>query len=200
MDVSYVPQEIAAQFLEKSKETARIIAECVTKIQDRVKTFHGPGGERRDSVLLPEYPEDSDEYYVPRGKTIRITEEGYSYIFTGLVDNQVILNNRSSHILIRKSMGTTYTFKKDSISGIDILYVSEVKIKVPCLNYTNLEFVNKINLNGAVDSITKIYVTGSIDIKINDMEINPGFFGRRLFTTGGVTEIEECFPTLTIIG
>ena len=129
----------------------------------------------------------------------RPTDGVTSIILSGLQGNNIIIHKKVNHVLIRKSNGITLDIKQGTVSGVDILYCRFMLIRMPCYNFTNLEFGpltgqscalfgEGIYFQAEVNDVSQLHITGSLDVKVCEcanvsIPINP--FIDAIFTKNG---------------
>lgn len=89
------------------------------------------------------------------------------YIFDGLVNNDVIVLGKASHVVIRMCANTSFTFVQGTIGGIHIIKCSEIDIRCPIHNYVSIEYSNRVNILGQLDVNFLLYVSSSLDVSAN---------------------------------
>ncbi len=165
----------SSEDVDKLHEIAKIVSDNVRKNQQQTFTLHG---EKNISLELYGDRKDFDklELYTTKGKTIIIDgSKERSYCLYGLNSNIVVFKSKVNHILIRKCYDTKIYLNGGTISGIDILKGSNVSVRTPKHNFTNIEHSSDTHLGGSIDDDTLIYIEGSVGVFVNckDMNINP---------------------------
>ena len=161
----------------RDKEIAEQVATNRTKNQKQVYTLHGEKSETKKSLDFYSDGFEKDNELCIQAET-DIVIDGVmdrSYCLDGLHKNKITFNHKIKHVMVRNCNQTEIVLNNGTIAGIDILYGSNVSIKTPKHNYTNVEQSNLTRLGGAVDDDSLIHVTKSMDVYVNqtNLMVNP---------------------------
>lgn len=162
----------------RDQEVAQLVVTNRTKNQNQVYTLHGEKSQSKKRLdhYTNESGFDQSELYTKGGETIIIDGSmERSYCLDGLNRNTVVFKQKVKHVMVRNCDDTRIYFNRGTIAGIDILYGSNVSIRTPKHNYTNVEQSNHTKLGGTVDSNSLIHVTQSLDVFVNhkNLMVNP---------------------------
>jgi len=160
------------------QEIAQQVATNRTKNLQQVFTLHGEKSQSKKKLDNYEEPNfgNSHELYTKGGKSIVIDGQmKRSYCLDGLNRNTVVFKNKVKHIMIRNCYDTRIYLNGGTIAGIDVLYGSNVSLRTPKHNYTNVEHSQHTNLGGTIDNNSLIHVTKSLDVFVNhkNLMVNP---------------------------
>ena len=163
--------EIADLFIAKTVSTN------IYKTQNLIFTLHGDKSKTKKKLKPYEVSFDNElERYVEMGKTVVINgSKNKSYWLDGLNKNTIVFKSKVNHIMIRGCDDTRIYLNGGTISGIDILKGSNVSVRTPKHNYTNVEISNNTTLGGTIDNNSLIHVTNSMDVIVNhkNLHVNP---------------------------
>jgi len=182
-----LPLETLIQYQQPALDTATKVFNCAIQNQSKVYTLHGPSSEHENKEKFPHIYSGNtgNDFLVKEYDAIHINpnKNNVSFVLSGLQNNTIIIHGKVNHILIRKSKNIHLDIKAGTISGIDIIYCNKMTVKMPCHNFTNLEHVQGIYLQADINDVSQLHITGSLDVKINDISIpiNPfinAFFGK----------------------
>ena len=157
-------------------EVAQLVAYGKTKNQKQVYTLHGENSETKKLLNHYEDTFDENELYTMGGKTVIIDGPmERSYCLEGLNQNIIVFKEKIKHVMIRHCDDTRVYLNGGSIAGVDVLYGSNVSLRTPKHNYTNVEQSSDVQLSGTVDCDSLIHITQSLDVFINrkNLMINP---------------------------
>nr|QBK91636.1 MAG: adenylate cyclase associated protein [Pithovirus LCPAC302] len=162
---------------ETNKDIAKTVLENVKKGQNQTFTLHGSRSETNKSLHIYNNEEElfELELYVNTGTVIVNGSKNRSYCLYGLSKSTIVFKKKINHLLIRDCDDVKIYLNGGTISGIDILKGSNVSVRTPKHNFTNVEHSNLTHLNGTLDDDTLIHITRSMDVFINreNMNINP---------------------------
>ena len=192
MQVDHIPSELISQYTADIALTASSIFDCATRTQGHVFTIHGPASEHESKESFDKINSGkinsgkinsgkanieglsfrNDQYCQP-GQIVHLNEpeKDISIILSGLSRNTILVHNKINHILIRRSDNLDLHLINGTVSGIDILYSQSLRLKTPHHNSTNIEFSQTISLDGEITDVSRIHITGSLEIKINGIPI-----------------------------
>jgi hypothetical protein len=177
MNPEFWNQENFDKYIDQ--EVAQLVATNRTKNINQVFTLHGE--KSKTKKRLNHYNKDIQfknlsELYTKPGTSIVIDGSmELSYCLNGLNRNTIVFRNKVKHVMIRNCDDTRIYLSGGTIAGIDLLYGSNVSIRTPKHNYTNVEQSNHTRLAGTVDNDSLIHVTKSLDVFINhkNLMVNP---------------------------
>lgn len=161
---------------ERAEQLAQQVLAGRTKNLLQVYTLHGEKSQTKKKLNNYLNTFDDHEMYVKAGTTIvvdgRINE---SYCLEGLNRNTVVFKNKIKHVVVRKCDDTKVHLNFGTIAGIDIMYGSNVSLRTPKHNFTNIEESSFTKLGGDVDDNSLIHVTKSMDVFVNhkNLRVNP---------------------------
>lgn len=163
---------------DRDQEIAEQVVIHRSKNQNQVFTLHGE--KSRTKKRLDHYKGtdfgDNAELYTKGGITIIIDGKmEQSYCLNGLNRNTVVFKRKVKHVMIRNCDDTRVYLNSGTIAGIDVLFGSNVSIRTPKHNFTNVEQSQHTQLGGTVDKDSVIHVTQSLDVFVNhkNLMVNP---------------------------
>ena len=128
-----------------------------------------------DRKAVPHYDPISQQSVmtVDRGEYIQISpiDTRYSYFLDGLSDSTIVIASKINHLLIRDCKNIHIDILKGTVSGIDILYGSDIQLTVPMHNMTNLEMVSDCHLHGPMNEDSKVQISNSWYITMNGQNL-----------------------------
>lgn len=162
----------------KNQEIAQQVSINRSKNLQQVFSLHGEKSQSKKKLYNYEGTNfgNSHELYTKGGKSIVIDGQmERSYCLDGLNRNTVVFKNKVKHIMIRNCDDTRIYLNGGTIAGIDVLYGSNVSLRTPKHNYTNVEHSQHTNLGGTIDNNSLIHVTKSLDVFVNhkNLMVNP---------------------------
>ena len=160
----------------ETDEVAKIVSTNVCKTQQLVFTLHGEKSKTRKRLDIYAGSFNKSELYTKAGTTVVIGGNSErSYVLDGLNRNTIVFKRKINHLMIRDSDDTRIYLNGGTISGIDVLKGSNVSVRTPKHNFTNVEKSHHTQLGGAVDDDTLIHVTHSMDVFVNqkNLGVNP---------------------------
>ncbi len=162
----------------RDQEVAQLVASNRTKNILQVCTLHGE--KSKTKKRLDNYGDDQfnnrSELYTKPGISIIIDGSmELSYYLNGLSRNTIVFKTKVKHVMIRNCDDTRIYLNNGTIAGIDLLFGSNVSIRTPKHNFTNVEHSNHTRLGGMVDNDSLIHVTKSLDVFVNykNLMVNP---------------------------
>ena len=156
----------------EEREVAQLVAYGKTKNQKQVYTLHGENSETKKSLHPYEGNFDENELSIQSGKTTSIDGPmERSYCLEGLNQNIIVFKGKIKHVMIRHCDDTRVYLNGGSIAGVDVLYGSNVSLRTPKHNYTNVEQSSDVQLSGTVDCDSLIHITQSLDVFINNRNL-----------------------------
>jgi len=163
---------------DRDKQIAEQIVTQRGRNQKQVFTLHGEKSQTKKHLY--DYKGTSfgnmSELYTKGGTSIIIDGKmERSYCLDGLNRNTVLFKNKIKHVMVRNCDDTRVYLSSGTIAGIDVLYGSNVSLRTPKHNYTNVEQSTCTKLRGVVDNDSLIHVTQSLDVFVNhkNLMVNP---------------------------
>ncbi len=175
MDPQFWPDDNFSK--PKDQEVAELVCDNRCKNQRQVFTLHGEKSKtkkRLDKYVGTDF--NGPELYTKGCINITITGDmKKSYCLDGLNRNTVVFKRKVKHVMIRNCDDTRVYLNNGTIAGIDVLFGSNVSLRTPKHNYTNVEQSHNTKLNGTVDNNSLIHVTQSLDVFVNhkNLMVNP---------------------------
>lgn len=163
---------------DHDQEVAKLVVANRTKNQNQIFTLHGEKSQTKKRLNIYDNQTGfvQPELYTKGGATIIIDGAmERSYCLNGLNRNTIVFKRKVKHVMVRNCDDTRIHFNQGTIAGIDILYGSNVSIRTPKHNFTNVEQSSHTKLGGTVDSDSLIHVTQSLDVFVNhkNLMVNP---------------------------
>ena len=163
----------------RDQEVAQMVGTNRIKNQQQIYTLHGEKSQTKKR--LDHYKDQTSfgnipELYTKGGTSIVIDGSmERSYCLDGLVRNTVVFKKKVKHVMVRNCDDTRIYIQGGTIAGIDVLFGSNVSIRTPKHNYTNVEQSHHTQLRGTVDGDSLIHVTKSLDVFVNhkNLMVNP---------------------------
>ena len=158
------------------QEVAEKVVTGRAKNQRQVFTLHGEKSKSKKQLDHYHTGFNDQELYAKAGVSIVIDGEmESSYCLDGLNRNTVVFRNKVKHVMVRNCDDTRVHLNGGTIAGVDVLFGSNVSLRTPKHNYTNVEQSNHTQLSGTVDNDSLIHVTKSMDVFVNhkNLMVNP---------------------------
>ncbi len=163
----------------RDQEVAQMVGTNRIKNQQQIYTLHGE--KSKSKKQLDHYKDQTSfgndsELYTKAGTSIVIDGSmERSYCLDGLNRNTVVFKNKIKHVMVRNCDDTRIYIQGGTIGGIDVLFGSNVSIRTPKHNFTNVELSQHTQLGGTVDSDSLIHVFQSLDVFVNhkNLMVNP---------------------------
>lgn len=184
--------DIVLQYATEAHVTATNVFNCAIRTQSHVYTIHGPGSEHEDKETFPHVHNTTQvqgqDLYCKAGEVVHInphTDNLISIILSGLRKNTVIIHGKLNHILVRRSEGIKLFIERGTMSGVDILHCRNMLVQMPYHNFTNLEYGEGVYFQADVNDVSQLHITGSIDVKLNEMSLPINPFMSAMFAHNG---------------
>lgn len=158
------------------EELAKRVVTARCKNLEQVYTLHGEKTESKKKLNYYTDSFDEQQMYSKAGTTVVITGKmDQSYYLNGLNRNIVIFKTKIKHVMVRLCEDTRIFLNGGTVVGIDIMHGSNISLRTPKHNFTNVENSSFAKLNGDVDSDSLIHVTKSMDVFVNhkNLMVNP---------------------------
>lgn len=174
--MNFTSEEVCIQYIDESILTARQVATSVSSTQQALQVYRG------SKAVGLTHPTD---HTVPDGNMLVIKETGKSFFLDGLVKCVLIFPDKINNLLVRDCDSVTVHLLGGTISGIHVLYGTNITISTSKHNWTSLECVGGSDLKGEMDSTSRVNVDGSMDVSMNGelLPVNP--FISASFTLAG---------------
>src|SRR3972149_1316714 len=186
-----VPVETIEQHVKQAYETAINVFNCATHNQSFVYTIHGPNSEHQNHEQFPHINNmnvsKGQDFHIKKSESVHINlmNSACSIILSGLHSNTIIIHTKVNHIIARRGNDIHLDIKQGTMSGVDIIHCKRMLIKMPYHNYTNLEYGEGIYFQAAVNDISQLHITGSLDVKVNGISIQINPFLNAILTKDG---------------
>ncbi len=159
---------------DSDQEIAKRVADNRNENIKQVLTLHGEKSQTKKRLnTYANSFDDNTELYSKAGTTITIDGlMNHSYCLDGLNRNTVVFKSKIKHVMVRNCDDTRIYLNGGTIAGIDVLFGSNVSIRTPKHNFTNVEESSHTILGGDIDRDSLIHVTKSLDVFVNHRNLN----------------------------
>jgi hypothetical protein len=99
-----------------------------------------------------------------------------SYIIDQVSDAIIVIKSWINHLMVRRCRNVTLCLERGTITGVDVLSSQNVALYVPHHNWMNVEGTASAVIQGEIDDTTRIRVMSSLDVRINDLNLNANPF------------------------